>query len=284
MTRSAHSAVRAFALLTLAALRGALLRFGVWAVVLLCVLALLFLQTCAGCAGAGAVVLEGESLLLGGVLSELTALVTALFLAAMLVWLAGMLAVNPLRRSLRDGSAARALARPVRRSTFALAQLAGVLAVAWSAAALLLGASAWLLGGRVSLSMTPLWGLGLACALGCVVTAALALAASTRLPGFVTALGVTLALLPLDLLLAMGALPPGAATWLARLWPPLVSSLLAPLLDWLPDWLPGGLLPFGAGALLELDPALLLLRLSCWALLALVLLILSLQTLKLELR
>lgn len=274
----------AFALLTLAALRGALLRFGVWAVVLLCVLALLFLQTCAGCAGAGAVVLEGESLLLGGVLSELTALVTALFLAAMLVWLAGMLAVNPLRRSLRDGSAARALARPVRRSTFALAQLAGVLAVAWSAAALLLGASAWLLGGRVSLSMTPLWGLGLACALGCVVTAALSLAASTRLPGFVTALGVTLALLPLDLLLAMGALPPGAATWLARLWPPLVSALLAPLLNWLPDWLPGGLLPFGAGALLELDPALLLLRLSCWALLALVLLILSLQTLKLELR
>lgn len=276
--------MRAFALLALAALRGAAWSFGVWAVGLLCVLALLFLQTCAGCAGAGAVVLDGEALLLGGVFSELTALVTALCLAAMLVWLAGLLGLNPLRRSLRDGSAALALAQPVSRSAFALAQLAGVLAVAWSAAALLLGASAWWLGGRMGLDLAPLWGLGLACALGCVVTAALALAASTRLPRFVTALGITLALLPLDLLLAMGALPPGAATWLARLWPPLVSSLLAPLLHWLPDWLPGGLLPFGAGALLELDTALLLLRLACWALLALVLLILSLQTLKLERR
>ena len=273
--------MRAFALLTLAALRAAARSFGIWAVALLCVLALLFLETCAGCSGAGTLVLNGESLLLGGALSELTALVMALSVAAMLVWLAGMLAVDPLRRSLRDGSAALALARPVSRSAFALAQLAGVLTVAWSAAALLLGASAWLLGGRLGLDLAPLPGLGLACALGCVVTAALALAASTRLPRFVTTLGVSLLLLPLDLLFAMGALPPGAATWLARLWPPLVSSLLAPLLHWLPGWLPGGLLPFGAGALLELDPAVLLLRLACWALLALVLLVLSLQTLEL---
>ncbi|MDD9828593.1 MAG: hypothetical protein OXU92_09515 [Deltaproteobacteria bacterium] len=273
--------MRAFALLTLAALRAAARSFGIWAVALLCVLALLFLETCAGCSGAGTLVLNGEALLLGGALSELTALVMALSVAAMLVWLAGMLAVDPLRRSLRDGSAALALARPVSRSAFALAQLAGVLTVAWSAAALLLGASAWLLGGRLGLDLAPLPGLGLACALGCVVTAALALAASTRLPRFVTTLGVSLLLLPLDLLFAMGALPPGAATWLARLWPPLVSSLLAPLLHWLPGWLPGGLLPFGAGALLELDPAVLLLRLACWALLALVLLVLSLQTLEL---
>jgi len=273
--------MRAFALLTLAALRAAARSFGIWAVALLCVLALLFLETCAGCSGAGTLVLDGEALLLGGALSELTALVMALSVAAMLVWLAGMLAVDPLRRSLRDGSAALALARPVSRSAFALAQLAGVLTVAWSAAALLLGASAWLLGGRLGLDLAPLPGLGLACALGCVVTAALALAASTRLPRFVTTLGVSLLLLPLDLLFAMGALPPGAATWLARLWPPLVSSLLAPLLHWLPGWLPGGLLPFGAGALLELDPAVLLLRLACWALLALVLLVLSLQTLEL---
>ena len=273
--------MRAFALLTLAALRAAARSFGIWAVALLCVLALLFLETCAGCSGAGTLVLNGEALLLGGALSELTALVMALSVAAMLVWLAGMLAVDPLRRSLRDGSAALALVRPVSRSAFALAQLAGVLTVAWSAAALLLGASAWLLGARLGLDLAPLPGLGLACALGCVVTAALALAASTRLPRFVTTLGVSLLLLPLDLLFAMGALPPGAATWLARLWPPLVSSLLAPLLHWLPGWLPGGLLPFGAGALLELDPAVLLLRLACWALLALVLLVLSLQTLEL---
>jgi len=273
--------VRAFALLTLAALRAAARSFGIWAVALLCALSLLFLQTCAGCAGAGTLVLNGESLLLGGALSELTALAMALGLAAMLVWLAGLLGVDPLRRSLRDGSAALALARPVSRSAFALAQLAGVLTVAWSAAALLLGAAAWLLGARLGLNTAPLLGLGLACALGCVVSAALALAASTRLPRLVTTLGVCLMLLPLDLLLALGALPPGAATWLARLWPPLISSLLAPLLDWLPGWLPAGLLPFGAGALLELDPALLLLRLACWALLALVLLVLSLQTLEL---
>jgi len=70
--------VRAFALLTLAALRAAARSFGIWAVALLCALSLLFLQTCAGCAGAGTLVLNGESLLLGGALSELTALAMAL--------------------------------------------------------------------------------------------------------------------------------------------------------------------------------------------------------------
>jgi ABC-type transport system involved in multi-copper enzyme maturation permease subunit len=81
-----------------------------------------------------------------------------------------------------DGSASLVLARPVGRATFALSRLAGVLAIAFATGAVLLGGTTALLYTRHDLAVaSAVWG-GLACALGAVVVASLAMAASLFLP------------------------------------------------------------------------------------------------------
>jgi hypothetical protein len=192
-------------------------------------------------------------------LPEVAGIGGVLVVVALAQWslvLAGVLASDHLSETLADGSAALVLARPVGRGAFALARLAGVLALAWATAALLIGATAGLLAARQGLEPWPALGSLAACMTGAVVVAALAMSASLALPRVATALlcvvgvGVVGSVNAASLL---GVELGGAAAVIDRFGPPLLSGALLPLAAWLDPAVVAG------------DPAAVALRLALWA-------------------
>lgn len=192
-------------------------------------------------------------------LPEVAGLGGVLVVVALSQWslvLAGVLASDHLSETLSDGSAALVLARPVGRGTFALARLAGVLALAWATAALLLGATAGLLAARQGLDPRPVLAALAACMTGAVAVAALAMSASLVLPRTATALLCVLGVGVIGAVNAaslFGAPLGGFGAALDRFGPPLLSATLQPLAPWLE--------PAGVNG----DPAELALRLALWA-------------------
>ncbi|MFQ5417856.1 MAG: hypothetical protein ACE5FL_12520, partial [Myxococcota bacterium] len=150
--------------------------------------------------------------------------------------LGGVLASDHLTETLDDGSACLVLARPVGRATFVLARLAGALGITAVTGAVLLGGAALLLHARHGVPLgAALWA-GLACALGVVVVAALAMTASLFLPRIAT---VLLVLIGVGIIAGVnavglsGASQGGVAWGIDRFGPPLCAAVAAALAPWI---------------------------------------------------
>lgn len=234
------------------------------AIAVLSLLSLLVVDSCTSCAS-GEVMVNGEAQELAG-LAGAAGVVTYVTLGLWVVVLAGVLAADHLRETLEDGTAYLCLARPVSRTSFALARLAGVLALCGITGSVLLGGTALLLSQRSELPMGPAFGAALACAASCVTIGGLAMAASLFLPRMATALAVVASVGVIALANGLGAANPEIGGWLGavnRFGPPLASSMVLPLDPWVDAMEFSG------------DLGGLALRLGVWALLAVALLVFS---------
>lgn len=231
---------RAFAVLAVEALRDALRRRFALALAVLLVLSLAWVNTCTGF---GSNISFNDQpvdpALLAGFLAPILFSLQAMAVLAV----AGVLASDHLARPLAEGSAALWLARPVSRSAFAGARLAGALGVTWLAGAALLGGTAALLATRHGVALAPAVVASLATALGAVVVGALAAAASLAV-GRTAVLLALAAAVPLQfsanaagLLLAFvqpEASLPGLLAALDRFGPPLGTAVFAATAAWNP--------------------------------------------------
>lgn len=185
-----------------------------------------------------------------------TGMVIYAVLALWAMVLAGVLGSDHLAETLADGSASLVLARPVGRATFALSRLAGVLAIALATGALLLGGTAVLLHARHGVAVSAaVWG-GLACALGAVVVASLAMTASLFLPRIATVLAVLAGVGVIAGINAIGlsGVELGGVAWgIDRFGPPLGSAVVAALAPWI------------APVEVHADPLVLAVRIAAWA-------------------
>jgi hypothetical protein len=244
----------AFGWLAREALADALRRRIAAAVAVAALASVAMLDSCTSCAPS--VTVDGE-------VRELTELAgaaglgTFVMLGLWVIALAGVLASDHLRATLEDGSALLSLARPVSRDSFALARLAGVLGLTLGAGAVVLGAATGLLSARSGLAVLPAVWAGFACALGCVVMAALAMAASLVLPRAATLLLVLGGVWLTALANGLGSFTQlgGWLGWIDRVGPPLGSSMALALSPWLE----------AGGAQIAGDPAQVSGRLVAWA-------------------
>lgn len=224
----------AFRPLAAESLRDALRRRIVAAVVVLSLLSLLAVDSCTSCAG-GQIVVNGHLERLDQIAGAIGLVVIAT-LGLWVIALAGLLGADHLQQALEDGSAALCLARPVSRDTFVVARLAGAVALAGFAGAVLFVAAGFLLAERSGLRPGPVAWAGLACAGGALTTGAFSMAASLRLPRVAT-LFLVLAILGLittaNALGAAAHLQGGLLAWIDRFGPPLASSLGLALQPWL---------------------------------------------------
>ena len=256
---------RAFRLLAGEALRDALRSRVGLGVLLLALLLAMGADRCAG-AGAGRFSWNGRVLApeaAGAVLGPLLYVTLALALVAA----AGLVASDALARPLEEGSAALWLARPVGRSTYALARLCGALLLAVGAAAPVLGFVTALLSTRFGLAWQP-GAAGFAVFLAdAVVVSAVAMLVSLFVPRLLALFGVFLWLQVVVFTNAMHVLGTiggeGGARFVEGYGPPLGTALLFAVAPWVG---------------LELDPHDLVaaaLRLAVWGAGSLVLLLLA---------
>lgn len=254
----------AFAALAVEAIRDAVRRRIVAAIVLLSLVSLTLVDGCTACA-AGQVVVNGESRSIG----ELAGASGALLFGVLGLWvvvLAGVLGSDHLQQTLEDGSANLCLARPVSRNSFVAARLVGVLVIALVAGAVLLVTAAGLLHVRSGLAIAPAISAGCAVALGAVVAGALAMALSLSLPRLATVLVVfvgvgTMTVANLVMLFNRGE-GQGTLAWIDRIGPPFATAIGAALAPWVRQVDPMG------------DEGVIFIRLGLWAVGALVLLVL----------
>lgn len=229
------SAGRAFGLLTGEALRDAVRRRIVPVIAVVSLLSLFGVDTCTSCGSTATVVSDGERVPLADV-AGWSGLVLYSALALWTAVLAGILAADHLSETLDDGSANLILARPVSRSVFVLARLAGALAVALATGVVLLSATTVLLHVRGDLAFAPALAAGAACALGALTVAALAMVSSLLLPRIATALLVlasVAAVAWVNGLSLAGAGLGGALGVLDRFGPPLLSAVVLGLAPWI---------------------------------------------------
>jgi len=231
---------RAFAVLAVEAARDALRRRFALALAILLALSLGCVHTCTGIGGDVSFNEQPlDAALLAGLLAPILFSLQALAVLAV----AGVLASDHLARPLAEGSAALWLARPVSRGVWAGARLAGALAVALAAGALLLAGTAALLSTRHGVALGPAAVAALATALGAVVVAALAAAASLAVGRTAVLLAIAIGV-PLQvfanaagLLLALvqpEASLPGLLAALDRYGPPLGTAVFAATAAWNP--------------------------------------------------
>jgi hypothetical protein len=197
-------------------------------------LSLLMVDSCTSC-GTPTLVQNGVPVELPEI-AGWTGMVIFAVLALWAMVLAGVLGSDHLAEPLSDGSASLLLARPVGRATFALSRLAGVLAIAFVTGAVLLGGTTALLYARHGVAVaSAVWG-GLACALGAVVVASLAMTASLFLPRIATVLAVLVGvgvIAGVNAVGLSGAELGGIAWGIDRFGPPLGSAVVAALAPWI---------------------------------------------------
>ena len=173
------NALRAFRIFAAEAFRDGLRRRLAFAVGLVLMIGLAGAQTCTQF-GSGSFNVNGEAVdanVIGGFLAP----ILFGFQAWAVLAIAGLLAADHLARPLAEGSAVLWLARPVSRHTWALARLAGALGVALLCGAVLLGGTGAMLALRQGVAIQPALLAAAATALGAVVVAAFAMAASLAL-------------------------------------------------------------------------------------------------------
>jgi len=222
----------AFGALALEAVRDAVRRRIVPVIAVVSLLSLLAIDQCAGCNST--LTLQGEAQELTN-LAGWTSLVLGVVLGLWTVTLAGVLAADHLAESLTDGSAVLVLARPVGRSQFAVARLAGALAVALATGALLLGGAAGLMHLRQGLALPPAAAAWLACALGAIGLGALAMTLSLYLARVATVLLIfafVAAIALVNALVLFSVELDGIPFLFERFAPPLVTALVSALGPW----------------------------------------------------
>jgi hypothetical protein len=223
-----------FGVLAREALGDAVRRRIVLAIAVACLLSLQVIESCTSC-GSASFTRDGQSVALPE-LAGLSALVIAVAGSLWTLLLAGVLASDHLAEPLADGSATLVLARPVGRGSFALARLAGALAIALPAGALLLFATAALGHARHALPWLPVVAAFAATAAGASSVAALAMAASLALPRIASLLLVLMgvgAVAAVNVAAQLGAELGGVAGLVDRFGPPLVSSVVVALRAWI---------------------------------------------------
>jgi hypothetical protein len=224
------------------------------AIAVISLLSLLVVDSCTSC-GTPTISQNGVPVELPEI-AGWTGMVIFVVLALWAMVLAGILGSDHLAETLSDGSASLVLARPGGRAAFALSRLAGVLAIALVTGAVLLGGTTALLYARHGVAVaSALWG-GLACALGVVVVASLAMTASLFLPRIATVLVV---LIGVGLIAGVNAIglfgvELGGIAWgIDRFGPPLGSAVIAALAPWI------------APVEVPADPLELAVRIAAWA-------------------
>ena len=240
MAQAAAGALRVFRILAVEAVADAVRRRIVPVIVVLAVVSLFFIDSCSSCSPT--LIQDGQPV----ELSQLAGFAGVISVVSLGLWtlvLAGALASDHLAEPLADGSVNLLLSRPVSRASFALSRLAGTLGLTLITGAVLLGTSGLLFSVRQGLVIAPLAGVFLACTLGAVTVAALAMTASLWLPRTLTALlvfGSVWGIGILETALRLGAEIGGVAGALARYGPPLAGSMIAALSGWVEQPLPAG--------------------------------------------
>lgn len=242
------SPVHGLGILTWEALLDAVRRRVVTAVAILSVLSLMVVDSCSGCA-TGSVTVNGQEQELVDVAGYSASLMFT-SLGLWIITLAGVLGADHLTQTLEDGSAPLGLARPVGRGVFAFSRLFGCLAIVALAGSILLGATALLFSTRGGLPLLPAGIAALACALGSIAIAALAMTLSLYLPRPATWLAVVGIVLLMAMAGGFSAAPIEQEGWLSALaavGPPLATSMVAGLGPWMDPvelpWGPFDLLP-----------------------------------------
>jgi ABC-type transport system involved in multi-copper enzyme maturation permease subunit len=230
MTPSPFAQLRA---LSLESFRDAVRRRTAGALVVLALISLLVVESCTSCGG-GNFEVNGQ-VVEGSAIFGWTGMILYALLALWTIVVSGALAADHLDQVLADGSAQLVLARPVGRGVFALARLAGALAVSLGTGALLLGGTAFFLAARYGLAPGPAAAAGACAALGAVSVAALAMTASLYLPRLatVTAVFVAVAVVAAVNFAALAGVPlSGAWTLLDRFAPPLGTGIALAVAEW----------------------------------------------------
>ncbi len=228
--------LRNLRLLTVDAVRDALRRRILFAVLLVCFFAVFALDQCTAFWN-GSIIAQGQRVPLEH-FGRAAALPIFSILSLALTLLAALLASDELTRPLESGAANLILARPVGRASYVLARLLGPLVVTWVIAVLLFGIGTALFAQRQNAPPLPGLFTALACA-GCTaVAAALAMILALWLSRFGTiALGAA-ALCPIlyaNAAALIGFELKGSWALVNKLAPPFLSSVVLAVAPWVPD-------------------------------------------------
>ncbi len=262
-----HAATRVFSELASEAFRDAMRRRIVPVIVVFALLSLLAVDSCTSCAGSSQIVRGGEQV----PVHEISGWAGMLIFTVLSLWtmvLAGLLASDHLAETVFDGSANLILARPVRRSEFALARLAGALGIAYVTGAVVLTASAYLLHLRNGVPLAAAIWAGLACAAGALVVAALAMALSLLLARVATAMCVLFfvaAIAFVNVFALFGASLGKIGHIVLYFTPPLCTAVVVALKPWIAPVAPA------------VDPTIMALKLAFWVIASLLILLAAFQ-------
>jgi len=249
------------------AFRDAMRRRIVPVIAVFALLSLLAVDSCTSCAGSSQVVQDGAQVSLDDV-SGWTGMLIFTVLSLWTMVLAGLLASDHLAETVSDGSANLILARPVRRSEFALARLAGALGIAYATGAVVLTVSAYLLHLRNGVSLGAAIWAGLACATGALVVAALAMALSLLLARVATAMSVLFcvgAITLVNVFTLFGTSLGRLGSILQHFAPPLCTAIVVALKPWIAPVAP------------EVDPTIVALKLAFWVVASVLILLATFQ-------
>ena len=262
-----HAATSVFSELAGEAFRDAMRRRTVPVIAVFALLSLLAVDSCTSCAGSSLIVQDGAALSV----NEISGWAGMLIFTLLSLWtmvLAGLLASDHLAETVFDGSANLVLARPVRRSEFALARLAGALGIAIGTGAVVLTVSTTLLHLRTGVSLGAAIWAGLACAAGALVVAALAMTLSLLLARVATAMSVLFfvgAITFLNVFTLFGAPMGRLGAILQHFTPPLCTAVVVALKPWIAPVVP------------DVDPTIMALKLAFWVIASVLILLATFQ-------
>ncbi len=214
------------------AFRDAIRRRIVLVIVVLALFSLLAVDSCTSCVGS----IDSDSTISPSQATGWAGMMIFTLLSLWTMVLAGLLASDHLAETLVDGSASLVLARPVRRSEFALARLAGALGIAYLTGVVVLLISTVLIYLQHGVSFVAAALAALACAAGALVVAALAMTVSLVLTRVATALCVLFfvpAVAVANSLELYGASLGGLGHALQYFTPPLASAVVVALGPWI---------------------------------------------------
>jgi len=261
------TSIAIFSELAREAFRDAMRRRIVPVIVVLALLSLLAVDSCTSCVGSGRIVQDGVPVLA----SEISGWTGMVIFTALSLWtmvLAGLLASDHLAETVLDGSANLVLARPVRRSEFALARLGGALGIAYATGAVVLTVTTYLLHFRNGVALDAAIWAGLACAAGVLVVAALAMTLSLFLTRIATAMSVLFFVGAIAFVNVYTLISPSLGTLgqvLQHFAPPLCTAVVVALEPWIGSEAP------------EVDPMIVVLKLAFWAIASVLILLASFQ-------
>jgi len=224
-------------------------------IAVIALLSLLAVDSCTSCVASSTIVRDGTPIAGDQIVSGWSGMLIFTLLSLWTMVLAGLLAADHLAETVQDGSAILTLARPVRRSEFALARLTGALGIAYAAGGVVLTVSAYLLHLRNGVALGAAAWAGLACAAGALVVAALAMALSLFLARVATALFVLCfvgAIVLVDSFSLFGASLERLGYVVQQFIPPLCAAVVVALEPWIAPQVP------------QVDPATVSWKIALW--------------------